>query len=61
MSEAALRRLRTALAPMAGDGLVELDGVEIRITETGRPLMRAVCAVFDRYLETGKARHSQAV
>ncbi len=51
----------SALAPMETDGLVELDGDEIRITESGRPLMRAVCAVFDRYLETGKARHSQAI
>ena len=51
----------SALAPMARDGLVELDGSRVRITETGQPLMRTVCAVFDRYLGTGKGRHSRAV
>ncbi|MFQ5955166.1 MAG: coproporphyrinogen III oxidase, partial [Kiloniellales bacterium] len=50
-----------ALAPMRRDGLVEITGRRVRITEYGRPLMRAVCAVFDRYLSAGEARHSQAV
>ena len=50
-----------ALAPMVEDGLTETSGATIRITEQGRPLMRAVCAVFDRYLEAGAARHSQAI
>ena len=49
------------LAPMETVGLVEITGSRIRITEKGRPLMRTVAAVFDRYLETGGARHSQAV
>ncbi len=51
----------SALAPMARDGLVEVEGSQVRITETGQPLMRTVCAVFDRYLSTGKGRHSRAV
>jgi oxygen-independent coproporphyrinogen-3 oxidase len=51
----------SALAPMARDGLVEVEGSRVRITETGQPLMRTVCAVFDRYLSTGKGRHSRAV
>jgi oxygen-independent coproporphyrinogen-3 oxidase len=46
---------------MARDGVVELEGSRVRITETGQPLMRTVCAVFDRYLSTGKGRHSRAV
>ena len=49
------------LAPMAADGLVEIDDGHIRVTEAGRPLLRSVCAVFDRYLGTGAARHSRAV
>lgn len=52
---------RERLAPMIEDGVVELDGGVLSVTEAGRPLMRAVCAVFDRYLADGKARHSQAV
>jgi oxygen-independent coproporphyrinogen-3 oxidase len=46
---------------MASDGLIERDGSRIAITEQGRPFMRAVCAVFDRYLEKGSGRHSRAV
>jgi len=46
---------------MISDGLVERDGSRIVITERGRPFMRAVCAVFDRYLATGAGRHSRAV
>ncbi len=52
-----LQRLR----PMEDDGLVEIDGGHIRVTETGRPLLRSVCAVFDRYLGSGAGRHSPAV
>ena len=50
-----------ALAPLRRDGLVEISGRRVRITEDGRPLMRSVCAVFDRYLGAGEARHSRAV
>jgi oxygen-independent coproporphyrinogen-3 oxidase len=50
-----------ALASMETAGLVEVTGSHIRITAKGRPLMRTVAAVFDRYLETGGARHSHAV
>jgi len=50
-----------ALEPMVADGLVTVTENRIHITETGRPLMRTVAAVFDRYLETGVARHSRAV
>ena len=49
------------LERLAGDGLVTVDGRCIAITEEGRPLMRAVCAVFDTYLAHGTAKHSQAV
>jgi len=37
------------------------DGRKLTITEDGRPLVRAACAVFDRYLKAGEARHSKAV
>ena len=33
----------------------------VRVTERGRPFVRSVCAVFDRYLDSGSARHSRAV
>ncbi|MBE9552880.1 MAG: oxygen-independent coproporphyrinogen III oxidase [Proteobacteria bacterium] len=49
------------LEPMIADGIATIDGDRISITEPGRPLMRAVCALFDTYLDTGVGRHSQAV
>lgn len=50
-----------ALAPMAEDGLVVLDGDTVQVTELGRHFIRNVCAVFDAYLEgdQGARRYSQ--
>ncbi len=42
-------------------GLVEVDGTRIRVTEPGRPWLRTVCAVFDKYLQQNEIRHSRAV
>ena len=50
-----------ALASMETAGLVKVTGSHVRITEKGRPLLRTVAAVFDRYLDKGGVRHSQAV
>ena len=50
-----------ALEPMVRDGIVEVDGPRVRLTEPGRPLVRSVCARFDSYLNSGNARHSRAV
>jgi oxygen-independent coproporphyrinogen-3 oxidase len=52
---------RRSLEGMAEDGLVELDGAAIRVTEAGRPFVRAVAARFDAYLQRGGQRHSRAV
>ncbi len=50
-----------ALAPMMHDGLLQIDGPRLTVTEAGRPFLRSVCAGFDGYLGKGTARHSQAV
>jgi len=50
-----------ALEEMVTDGLVEIDGWRVRITEAGRPFLRTACAVFDSYLEAATDRHAQAV
>ena len=52
---------RERLKGMAEDGLVELDGTRIRVTEAGRPFVRIVAAAFDAYLQHGGQRHSRAV
>jgi len=49
------------MADLESDGIVVRDGPHLRITELGRPLVRAVCAKFDQYLNVGEKRHSQAV
>lgn len=49
------------LAPMEADGLLERRGHRVRMTEDGRPLVRAACAAFDSYLQAGETRHSRAV
>jgi len=40
----------SALAPLAADGLVEIDANAIRVTARGRLLVRTVAMTFDRYL-----------
>jgi oxygen-independent coproporphyrinogen-3 oxidase len=52
---------RPALRRLADDGLIARHGTRIALTAQGRPLMRAVAAVFDRYLKHDMARHSRAV
>ena len=49
------------LRPMQEDGLITVTGRHLALTEEGRPLVRAACAAFDRYLHKGEMRHSRAV
>ena len=49
------------LWPMEEDGLINITADKIEITSEGRPFMRHVCAVFDRYLVEKRAKHSIAV
>ena len=50
------QRARVAVA----DGLVEQDGLEIRVKPHARPLVRSIAAAFDAHL-AGADRHSRAV
>ncbi len=45
----------------ARDGLVEIDGYRIRVTDRGWPFMRNVAAAFDAYLAPDEVRHARAV
>ena len=49
------------LTPMITDGLVYREGRKIIISQLGRPLVRAVCALFDCYLQSGEKKHSRAI
>ena len=53
--------VRRALEPLCSDGLVTLHQRRLVVTERGRPFVRSVCAVFDRYLDGGGQRHSAGV
>ncbi|EIM29781.1 oxygen-independent coproporphyrinogen III oxidase [Microvirga lotononidis] len=51
----------TTIDALARDGLVVRHGLTLTIPDEGRALVRNVCAVFDRYLESGAERHSRAL
>lgn len=42
----------TALADLIGDGIVEIDAHQLRVTAEGKPFIRNVAAFFDTYLST---------
>jgi hypothetical protein len=49
-----------ALAPLAADGLAEVDALGIKVTPRGRLLVRTVAMQFDRYLrEAGEAQYQR--
>jgi oxygen-independent coproporphyrinogen-3 oxidase len=41
-----------ALSELVGDGIVEIDASELRVTAEGKPFIRNVAAFFDTYLST---------
>ncbi len=51
------------LAPLAADGLVEVDAGGIEVTPKGRLLLRSVAMVFDRYIDGSgdDKRYSKAI
>jgi oxygen-independent coproporphyrinogen-3 oxidase len=49
------------LAPMAGDGLVEIDRDRIEVTPLGRLLVRNIAMSFDAYLGKSTVRYSRTV
>ncbi len=49
------------IAPMAGDGLVEIDRDRIEVTPLGRLLVRNIAMTFDAYLGTSTVRYSRTV
>jgi oxygen-independent coproporphyrinogen-3 oxidase len=48
---------------MSQDGLVSIEGNDIRVLPAGRLLIRNICMVFDRYLgaEGQTARFSKVI
>lgn len=50
-----------SLTAMAADGLLTLDDTSLRVTPTGRYLLRNIAMAFDAYLSKAAARHSKTV
>jgi oxygen-independent coproporphyrinogen-3 oxidase len=49
------------LRELISDGIVELDGASLAVTEHSRFLVRSVAAAFDAHLDATKQLHSRAV
>lgn len=50
-----------ALLAADKDRLVECDGEAFRVTDRGRPFVRAIAACFDAYFDSAAARHAPGV
>ena len=50
-----------ALVEMDQDDLVRATADGFKVTERGRPFVRAICSCFDAYLGQGTAQHAMAV
>ena len=51
----------SALGPLQSDGIVELSGTKVIVTEGGRAVVRVVAAVFDGYRRAQAAQFSKAI
>ncbi len=49
------------LTSLVRDGLVTMNGGRLVVTERGRPLVRYVCAAFDRHYTGGEGKHSRGI
>lgn len=50
-----------SLTPLKTEGVLEIAGRRVAMTEKGRPFVRLAAAAFDAYFKRGQARHSAAV
>lgn len=60
-SAGAILQEAEALVEADRDRLVERDGSSFRVTNRGRPFVRAIAACFDAYLDAGQAKHAPGV
>lgn len=52
---------RSSLLDLQAKEVVDIDGDIVTVTEKGRLFVRAVCAVFDQYLQPAQRRYSLSV
>jgi oxygen-independent coproporphyrinogen-3 oxidase len=51
----------SALSEFAADGLIELTGDAITVTDAGRLFIRNIAMCFDAYAQPGEGRHSKTI
>ena len=49
------------LHALIDDGMARLEGTRLCVTERGRPLVRSICAAFDRHYTGAEGRHARGV
>ena len=57
----AMLRSSPRLQDLISDGIVELDGASLAVTDDSRFLVRSVAAAFDAHLNGSKQLHGRAV
>ncbi|MGJ0513541.1 oxygen-independent coproporphyrinogen III oxidase [Methylocystis sp.] len=60
-AEDAFDAAQASLDALAHDGVIDIQGRRLAVTERGKPFVRLVAAAFDAYLQSAPARHSSAV
>lgn len=58
---AEFRNEMTRLTPMQSEGLVEIAGAKLTVTQAGRPVVRVIAAIFDSYRCAQAAQFSSAI
>lgn len=58
---AEFRNEMARLTPMQSEGLVEIEGAKLRVTQAGRPVVRVIAAIFDSYRCAQAAQFSSAI
>jgi oxygen-independent coproporphyrinogen III oxidase len=61
LAEDAFADEMSRLAPFLEDGIITLENDRITVTETGRPFVRLIAAIFDSYLQESEKKYSKAV
>jgi oxygen-independent coproporphyrinogen-3 oxidase len=61
MAAGVMAKVRPRLSDLVEDGLAEIDGSLVSVTDDGRPYVRNIAACFDSYHRDQATRHSRAV
>ena len=52
---------RSALVLLEQDGLIEITGSQLQVTQSGKTFVRVIASLFDPYFKKESNRHAKAV